>query len=109
VLPVDVKRDAQSSCGFVDAGRRNQHDRRSTLDGRGKTPVLGQQDSVLFGAARGEYAVGKPTCGNDSVVTSRTQPSAEAAQHLVAKEPQLSATTRRSAIFEHHLPVIVLS
>jgi hypothetical protein len=84
VLPVDIKSDAQGSCGFVDAVSRNQHDRRSTRDGRGKMPVLGQQDPILFGAARGECAVGKPACRNDSVVTGRTQPSPEVAQHLVA-------------------------
>jgi hypothetical protein len=48
---------------------------------------LGQQDPILFGAARGECAVGKPACRNDSVVTGRTQPSAQVAQHLVAQEP----------------------
>jgi hypothetical protein len=50
-------------------------------------PVLGQQDPILFSAARGECAVGKPACRNDSAVTGRTQPSAEVAQHLVAEEP----------------------
>ena len=35
----------------------------------------------------GESAVGNPASGHDSVVPSRTQPSTEAAQHLVAQEP----------------------
>ena len=72
---------------FVDTIPRKQHDRRSTRDGCGKMPVFGQQDPILFGAARGEGAVGKSACGKNGVVTGRTQPSAEAAQHLVAQKP----------------------
>ena len=87
-MPVDVKSDAQGSCGFVDTIPRKQHDRRSTRDGRGKMPVFSQQDPILFGAARGEGAVGKSARGKNGVVTSRTQPSAEAAQHLVAQKPR---------------------
>jgi hypothetical protein len=41
VLPVDVKSDAQGSCGFVDAVSRKQHDRRNTRNGCGKLPVFG--------------------------------------------------------------------
>jgi hypothetical protein len=78
VLPVDVKSDAQGSCGFVDAIPWKQHDPRSTRDGRGKMPVFSQQDPIFFGAARGKCVVGKPACGNDSIVTGRTQPSTEA-------------------------------
>jgi hypothetical protein len=57
-------------------------------NGFGKLPVFGWQYPILFGAARGDYAIGNPACGNDSVVTGRTQPSAEAFQHLVAQEPR---------------------
>jgi hypothetical protein len=59
----------------------------STYDGRGEMTVFGQQDPILFRAARGECAVGKPACGNNCVVLCRTQPSSEAAQHFVTQEP----------------------
>jgi len=70
VLPVDVKSDAQSSCGFVDAASRKQHDRRSTRDDRGKMPVSSQQDSILISAARGEFPIANAPGGNDSIVTA---------------------------------------
>jgi len=50
-------------------------------------PVFSQQDPILFGAARGEGAVGKPASGKNGVITGRPQPSAEATQHLVTQKP----------------------
>jgi hypothetical protein len=50
-------------------------------------PVLGQQDPILFGAALGEYSVWKPAFGNERVIPGGSQPSAEAAQHLIAEKP----------------------
>jgi len=49
----------------------NQHDRGITRDGRGKMPVFGQQHPILFNAMQGECSVGKPTFGNDRVITGR--------------------------------------
>ena len=88
MLPVDVENRAQGSGGFVDAVSRNQHDPSSASGSRSKIPVLGQQDPILLGAAGGERAVGKPVCGDDGVVPGRPQPSAEAAQHLIAQKPR---------------------
>ena len=59
MLPVNGQSTAQASCGFIDAVSCNQDHGRSTRDGRGETPVFCQQDPILFGAARGEGAVGK--------------------------------------------------
>jgi hypothetical protein len=86
VLPVNIKSGAQGSCGFVDALSLNQHDRGNTRGGR-EMPVLGQQNPVLSGTAPGELPVGNPAFGNDGVVPGRTQPPAEAVQHLVAQKP----------------------
>ena len=53
-------------------------------DSCGKMPVFGQKDPMLVNAACGDCAIGESASGNDSVVPGRTQPSAEAVQHLVA-------------------------
>jgi hypothetical protein len=75
----------------------------NTRDGRGKLPVFGQQHPILFGAAGGESAVGNPASGYDGVVTGRTQPSTEAAQHLVAQKPRhLSNLSAHVADLYHH-------
>jgi hypothetical protein len=88
VFPVNVESDPQGACGLVDAASRQQHDRCSIFHGCGKMPVLGQQDPTIFDAACCECAVGEPTRSNDSVITGRSQPSAETVQHLVAQKPR---------------------
>jgi hypothetical protein len=88
VLPVNADSGAQRSGRCVNAVSWNQQDRGTTLDRRSKMLVLGQQDPILFGTALGECPVGKPTSGNDRVIPGRTQPSAEATQHLIAQEPR---------------------
>ena len=84
MLPVDGESNSQGSRDFVDAASRKQHNLCITCHGPGKMPVFGQQDPILFGAARGDCAVGEPACDNNSVLTGRTQQSAEPVQYLVA-------------------------
>jgi hypothetical protein len=86
-MPVDLKNDAQGARGLVDAVPRNQHDPGSARDARSETPVFGQQDPILSGAALGEGTVGKRAFGNQRVIPGGSQPSAEAAQHLIAEKP----------------------
>jgi hypothetical protein len=73
VLPVDGESNSQGSRDFVDAASGKQHNLCITCHGRGKMPVFGQQDPLLFDAARGDCAVGGPACDNNSVLTGRTQ------------------------------------
>jgi hypothetical protein len=88
VLPVDVKSPAQGSRGFVDAASWKQHNRCGIVHGCGKMPVFGQQDPILFDATRDDCTVRRPAGDNDSVVTGRAQPSAEAVQHFVTQKPR---------------------
>jgi hypothetical protein len=73
-----MKAVRRGSDGFVDTVCWNQHDwgvarDRSRQDGG---PV--SKTRVLFSAAHDACSMGKPTFGNDRVITGRTQPSAEA-------------------------------
>ena len=88
VLPVEVESRAQVCGSVVDTVSRKHQDLSSDRDGRRKIPVLGQQDPMLLGAANGERPVGKPARGDYGIVSGRTQPSAEAVQHLIAQKPR---------------------
>jgi len=52
MLPVDGESNPQGSRDFVNAASRKQHNLCIICHGRGKMPVFGQQDPILFGASK---------------------------------------------------------
>jgi hypothetical protein len=87
MLPVDVKSGAQTYRGVVNPIFRDEDGPRDLPRDRKEMPVSGKQDTILFGAACSEHAVGHAAFGDDRVITGGAQPPTETREHFVAKEP----------------------